>query len=272
MKRWLFLMLVTVPFAAGAIVIRDDVDDARYRIDGSAFPALTDLPGEGHGVLIAPRWVVTAAHAAPMDGMGAEVTVGGRNYAVAGVYLHPGFRRMPAALGDEALATGSAANIHVFLAASDDIALIRLATPVADVEPVALYRGAGEVAQVATLIGKGATGNGAEGLIPGGSHRTALRRACNAITGGNDRYLWYRFDPPPSALPLEGVLGNGDSGGPLVINAQGRWQLVGLGSWITAVPEHALEAGFYGQVVFNVRISRYADWIDRVMSGDDAGR
>ncbi|HEL3863253.1 TPA: trypsin-like serine protease [Stenotrophomonas maltophilia] len=272
MKRWLFLMLVTVPFAAGAIVIRDDVDDARYRIDGSAFPALADLPGEGHGVLIAPRWVVTAAHAAPMDGMGGEVTVGGRNYAVERVYLHPGFRPMPAALGEEALATGSAGKIHAFLAASDDIALIRLATPVADVEPVALYRGAGEVAQVATLIGKGATGNGAEGLIPGGSHRTTLRRAFNAITGGNDRYLWYRFDPPPRALPLEGVLGNGDSGGPLVINVQDHWQLAGLGSWITAVPEHALEAGFYGQVVFNVRISRYAGWIDRVMSGDDAGR
>ena len=118
MKRWLFLMLVTVPFAAGAIVIRDDVDDARYRIDGSAFPALADLPGEGHGVLIAPRWVITAAHAAPMDGMGAEVTVGGRNYAVARVYLHPGFRPMPAALGEEALATGSAGKTHAFLAAS----------------------------------------------------------------------------------------------------------------------------------------------------------
>lgn len=151
-----------------------------------------------------------------------------------------------------------------FLAASDDIALIRLATAAKDVQPVALYRGAAEVAQIAALIGKGATGNGAVGLVPGGPHRTTLRRAYNALTGGNDRYLWYRFDPPPRALPLEGVLGNGDSGGPLVIDDHGTPQLVGLGSWITAVPEHALEAGFYGQVVYNVRVSRYIDWIESI--------
>lgn len=151
-----------------------------------------------------------------------------------------------------------------FLAASDDIALIRLATAAKDVQPVALYRGAAEVAQIAALIGKGATGNGVVGLVPGGPHRTTLRRAYNALTGGNDRYLGYRFDPPPQALPPEGVLGNGDSGGPLVIDDHGTPQLVGLGSWITAVPEHALEAGFYGQVVYNVRVSRDIDWIESI--------
>ncbi|GAE52152.1 hypothetical protein XPR_0020, partial [Xanthomonas arboricola pv. pruni MAFF 301420] len=96
-----------------------------------------------------------------------------------------------------------------------------------------------------------------------------MRRAYNAITGANDRYLWYRFDPPAQGLPLEGVLGGGDSGGPLVVQAQGAWRLIGLGSWITAVPEHALEAGFYGQLVYNVRISRYVTWIDDVMCAAD---
>ncbi|MGF6416858.1 hypothetical protein ABH900_000319 [Stenotrophomonas sp. AN71] len=271
MNRWLFLTFTALPFAVGAVVIRDDVDDARYQIDASVFPALADMPGEGHGVLIAPRWVVTAAHAAPMEGMGAVIAINGKAYGVERVFLHPGYRRMPEALGKEAMATGSASKIHAFLAASDDIALIKLATPVSDVSSVALYRDAAEVTQVAVLIGKGATGNGAVGLVPGGSHRTTLRRAYNAITGGNERYLWYRFDPPPQGLPLEGVLGNGDSGGPLVIDDRGTWQLVGLGSWITAVPEHALEAGFYGQMVYNVRVSRYISWIERVMcEGDGA--
>lgn len=175
---------------------------------------------------------------------------------------------MPEALGKEAMATGSASKIHAFLAASDDIALIRLAAPVSDVPPVALYRGADEVTQVAAVIGKGATGNGAIGLVPGGSHRTTLRRAYNTITGGNERYLWYRFDPPPQGLPLEGVLGNGDSGGPLLIGDHGTPAVVGLGSWITAVPEHALEAGFYGQVVYNVRVSRYLNWIESIIERD----
>lgn len=273
MNRWLFLLCAALPLAAGAVVIRDDVDDARYRIEGSVFPALADMPGEGHGVLIAPQWVVTAAHAAPMEGMGATVTINGSAYGVERVFLHPGYRRMPEALSKEALATGNPSGIHAFLAGSDDIALIRLAAPVNNVRPVALYRGAAEVTQIAALIGKGATGNGAVGLVPGGPHRTTLRRAYNAITGGNDRYLWYRFDAPPHGLPLEGVLGNGDSGSPLLINNHGILQLVGLGSWITAVPEHALEAGFYGQVVYNVRVSRYIDWIESVVrTSDDASR
>ncbi|WP_313281877.1 S1 family peptidase [Stenotrophomonas indicatrix] len=271
MNRWLFLLLAALPFAAGAIVIRDDVDDGRYRIERSDFPALADMPGEGHGVLIAPRWVLTAAHAAPMEGMGATIAINGNAYGVERVFLHPGYRRMPEALGKEAMATGSPSRIHAFLAASDDIALIKLAAPVTDATPVALYRGSAEVTQVAVLMGKGATGNGAVGQLPDAPHRTSLRRAHNTITGGNQRYLWYRFDPPPQGLPLEGVLGSGDSGGPLVVNDHGTWQLVGLGSWITAVPEHALEAGFYGQMVHNVRVSRYVDWIEAVMrQGDDS--
>lgn len=124
MNRWLFLALAALPFTAGAVVIRDDVDDARYQIDASVFPALADMPGEGHGVLIAPRWVLTAAHAAPMEGMEESISINGRAYAVERVFVHPGFRRMPEALGKEALATGNPSRIHAFLAASDDIALI----------------------------------------------------------------------------------------------------------------------------------------------------
>ncbi|MGH8037681.1 MAG: trypsin-like serine protease [Stenotrophomonas sp.] len=269
MKQLLLLACLILPFAASAVVIRDDVDDAKYRIDASEFPALADMPGEGHGVLVASKWVVTAAHAAPMDGMGAKVTIGGHAYKAARVFVHPGYKRMPDALGQEALKSGDPSGIHAFLAGSDDIALIELEAPVENVAPVALYRGMDEVTAVAMLVGKGASGNGALGQNPKDPHRGVLRRAYNAITGANGRYLWYRFDSPAKGLPLEGVLGSGDSGGPLVVQGKQGLQLVGLGSWITAVPEHALEAGFYGQMVYNVRISRYVPWIDGVMCAAD---
>jgi len=265
MKFRLLLALSILPFAANAVVIRSDVDDSKYRIDQSEFPALADMPGEGHGVLIARKWVVTAAHAAPMEGMDAKVTINGKDYNVARVIVHPGFKRMPDALGQEALKTGNPSSIHAFLAGSDDIALIELDTPVEHIAPVALYRGNDEATEVAMFVGRGATGNGVDGQNASSPHRGVLRRAYNSITGANDRFVWYRFDPPAQGLPLEGALGSGDSGGPLVVRKQDGWQLIGLGSWITAAPEHALEAGFYGQVVFNVRISRYSSWIDSVM-------
>lgn len=270
MKRSFFISLFILPFAANALVIRSDVDDSKYRVDRSAFPALADMPGEGHGVLIARKWVVTAAHAAPLGGMDAEVTINGKAYKVARVVAHPGYKRMPDALGQEALRTGDPSNIHAYLANSDDIALIQLETPVEQIAPVALYRGSDEVTEVAMLLGKGATGNGIEGQSPDSPHRGVLRRAYNSITGANARYVWYRFDPAGQGLPLEGVLGSGDSGGPLVMHKQGTWQLIGLGSWIMAVREHALEGGFYGQMVYNVRVSRYLKWIDAVMCEADS--
>ncbi|MFA8518897.1 trypsin-like serine protease, partial [Xanthomonas campestris pv. campestris] len=188
MKMQLLIGLFIMPFAASAVVIRSDIDGSKYRIDPSEFRALADMPGEGHGVLIAPKWIVTAAHAAPMEGMDTEVSINENTYKVRRVIVHPGYKRMPDALGKEALKTGNPSKIHAFLASSDDIALIELDTPVKQVAPIALYRGTTEVTQVAMLVGKGATGNGVEGQIPNAPHRGLLRRAYNAITGANDRY------------------------------------------------------------------------------------
>lgn len=268
MNRYLLLVLLAISSIANAVVIRSDVDDCEYRIPASAFPALADMPGEGHGVLIAPQWVLTAAHAAPMPGMDGTVSIAGIEREVERVIIYPTYTRLPEALVQEALASGNPGKIHQFLAASDDMALIKLAAPVVNVAPVPLYRGNEEVGKIVQLIGKGATGNGADGQLSHGSHRTLLRRAFNAITGAGTRYLWYQFDPPPSGLPLEGILGSGDSGGPVTIGGKGNEQLVGLGSWSKSAPGNGLRLGLYGQVVYNVRVSRYLPWIDCVISAE----
>jgi hypothetical protein len=75
LRPLLIIVLLATSSIVSAIVIRDDVDDAKYRIPAFEFPALVDMPGEGHGVLIAPQWVVTAAHVLPMHDDGWYVVV-----------------------------------------------------------------------------------------------------------------------------------------------------------------------------------------------------
>lgn len=278
MKWNIALCLWAISTAVGAVVIRADVDDAKYRIPASAFPALADMPGEGHGVLIAPQWVVTAAHAAPMqmEGMDDDVSIGGVARKVKRVILHPGYKKVPDQLIKEALASGDLSKVHAFLDSSDDIALIELASPVTDITPVRLYRGNKEVGTTAELVGKGATGNGVKGQDPQSPHRTVLRHAFNVIVGDDPRYVWYRFDAPPSALPLEGITGSGDSGGPLLIGDGSSRQLVGLASWSkypkdhpflrTWTPDRPFVEGLDGEIVNAVRISSYIPWIEGVIS------
>ncbi len=268
-KGFLLLALLTVASStAHAIVIRDDVDDARYRVPATEFPALVDMPGEGHGALIAPQWVLTAAHTLPMHADLKQVVINGSARDVERVVTHPGYRTLPQTLIDQAMASGEAMLIVVFLASGDDVALIKLKTPVTDVAPVVLYSGSDEAGQVAKILGKGATGTGATGHSPNGPNRTELRRAFNRITSAYDRWLCYVFDAPPEAVPLEGALGNGDSGGPVLVEHDGQWLLAGQGSW-KVVQGNVLTArpGRYGQVTCNVRVSHYRDWIQRVMAG-----
>ena len=259
-------LLLAVPSVAGAIVIRDDVDDARYRIPASALPALADLPGEGHGVLISPRWVLTAAHAIAWQPALGEVSIAGVPRRVQRVVIHPGYRKLPQKLVDAALASGDATRLMADVAASDDIALLQLADPVDGVQPIAIHAG-NPMGKVVRIVGKGATGTGVRGHDPQGPNRTELRHAFNTITRAEGRWLEYVFDAPPAALPLEGMAGNGDSGGPMLVNVDGHWELAGLTSWKRVDGNPAtFRPGVYGQTSEGVRLGYYVDWIDDAMA------
>ena len=267
MIRILLLALLLASSTANAIVIRDDVDDSKYRVPGSEFPALVDMPGEGHGVLIAPRWAITAAHTIPSHLTLKQVVINGAPRDVERVVTHPGYKTLPQELVDQAMASGEAMLIVVFLASSDDIALIKLAQPITDVAPVDLHKDSNEPGQIARIIGKGATGTGANGHSPNGPNRTELRRAFNTITSAHDRWLCYLFDEPTRALPLEGSLGNGDSGGPVLLQSGNEWRLAGLGSWkVVHGDVRTARPGRYGQTSCNVRLSHYIGWIESVVS------
>ncbi len=265
---FLLVLALMVPATSGAVVIRHDVDDSEYRVPVSVFPALVDMPGEGHGVLVAPQWVVTAAHTISPDHALRSVTLNGVPRDVERVVTHAGYRRLPQVLIDQAMASGEAMLIVVFLASSDDIALVKLVRPVDDVAPVGLYAEDDEPGRIASILGKGATGTGDAGHSPHGPNRTELRRAFNAITSAHERWLCYVFDEPDNALPLEGTLGNGDSGGPVLLQHGQDWLLAGLGSWKVAQGDvRTARPGRYGQTSCNVRLSHYAGWIEGVISG-----
>ncbi len=236
--------------------------DLRYRIAASAFPALADITGEGHGVLVAPQWVVTAAHAVSWQHAVDVVVVGGTPRAVRRVVVHPGYRKPPQAMIDAALKSGDWAAFFDFIAASDDIALIELAEPVRDVAPARIHAGS-PLGKTVRILGRGATGTGATGHSLQGPNRTDLRHGENKISLSDGRWIAYTFDRPPNALPLEAAAGNGDSGGPILVDVAGEWQLAGITAWKRAkVVGTEICPGHYGETSYGVRLGHYVDWIE----------
>ena len=258
--------LLAVSTSASAVIIRHDVKDSNYRVPASEFPALVDMPGEGHGVLIAPRWVVTAAHTITYQTGIKQVSINGVPRDVDRIFVHPGYKKPPQELLNQALASWDWTLFRAFLSSSDDIALIRLVKPVTDITSVELNKSNDEVGQIVKVLGKGATGNGVIGHEFSDSHRTELRRSYNKITTAHDRWLCFTFDEPSNALPLEGGAGSGDSGGPFLVMNGNNWLLAGMTSWTDAQSTNRTP-GRYGQITCGVRLSHYGTWIESVISG-----
>jgi hypothetical protein len=229
---------------AGAVIIRHDVDDAEYVVPDADYPALVDLiePGDCIGTLIDPSWLLTVAHCAVDLEVGATLLVSGSPHAVAEVVLHPSWQDADAY----------------------DIALVRLADAVTEVDPFPLYRGSEERGAVVTLVGRGVTATGLEGER-GGDTDGKLRRATNVVTAVDDHFIEVAFEraEDEGVTPLEGVGAAGDSGCPVFIDVDGvRW-IAGLNAWGDG--GDGIRVGQYGARDYQTRVSRYLDWIDEVM-------
>jgi len=269
--------------AAYAVVIRHDVADSRYVVPEQSIPSLTNLPSEGHGALIAPRWVVTVAHAVidmrvrpPGD---RYVMINNKRRAVLRIVLYPDYEASSEAWKKvfAQLKSGDAAEwkkrYDNAMASMHDIALIELEYPVDDVAPLPIYRGTAESGQLVEIYGAGATGTDVSGAPQAAPHRDVLRRAENRVTSASGPWLRYVFDCGASALSLEGAIGNGDSGGPLLIKSDGRWALAGLAHGLDGSLEDVLHLragelrqGVCGQTFANTRVSFFAHWIDETVN------
>lgn len=250
-------------FNARAIIMRHDVPEDKYKVAPSEFPALVDLPIEGHGVLIAPSWVVTLASAVANKDIH-EVTINGTPRPIARVVLHPGYKPTP-----REYYSGDATRLLLFERDLDDIAMIELKDPITDVQPALLYRGENERNEVVEIIGKGAAGNGLIGQYSMSPHRGDLRRAFTRVESADGHWIKLRFETKREANPLEGMPANGDEGGPVFLKVRGLLTVVGLMWRLYAVGDLANYRYFvYEDETYETRISHYAPWIDSVMAGE----
>jgi hypothetical protein len=264
---------------SAGIVIRHDRDDAAYLKLAEQFPAVGRLANGGSGTLIAPRWVLTAAHCTMFqETMAFEI--GGKSYPVEKWYCHPaafpGDRRID---GDW------------------DIALLHLAEPVADVEPARLYEAEAasdaEVGKVTTLVGFGRTGGGVEGAIHEAGTKRAGQNVIDAIGGTVGDATWSRnvllfdFDAPAGAPPhspeapaypnrfgdaepldLECGGATGDSGGAAFIDFGEGPRLAGVFSGVSGDRMHVKSGGpdnRYGVYNRLSRVATFTPWLHHVM-------
>ena len=237
-----FALAACLALPAQAILTRADRDDEEYRELAGRYPATASLGAAGGGgVLIAPRWVLTAAHrAAPLRAPKAALSIGGRPHEIQEVFVHPDWTP-----GGEA-----------------DLALVFLRAPVAGVEPVAIYRLADEAGEAARIVGLGATGRiGEAARKSDGQPRAAI----NTVDRVGPRMLGLRLKGPEDASDLQGALAPDEGGAPAYFEAGGRILVGGIASWTHDANRDGV-AGNVGDWENYTRVSAFAGWIDEVMS------
>jgi len=235
----LLSLVLLVPPPVEAIVIRHDRDDGRYIELGERFPAAASVLPDGSGVLIAPQWVLTAAHVARgVARRSPRVEVAGKEYKVAQIFVHPEWSDM----------------------GPHDIALFKLEKPVKGVQPVELYRRDDEAGKQITFVGRGDTGNGLTGPQDQDKKK---RGATNTIDETDADWIFFTFNKSDEATDLEGVSGPGDSGGPALLALNDKLYTLG----VSVFSDGDGGPGRYGIREIYTRVSTHLDWIDSTVSG-----
>jgi hypothetical protein len=243
----LVLAAILLPSTAAAIVTRHDVPDEAYVQKAADLPSYCRMRApDGGGALIAPHWVITAAHLTPDFEVGHRFSCGVEELEVAEIIVHPQY--------DEKVGR-------------HDLALIRLQRA-SKQAPLKLWRGNGETGQIISLIGHWTGGNGLLGVSAEAAK--TLKGATNRVASADEHWLRFSMDPPSdiASTPLEGVSGGGDSGAPAYLTQAGSTYLLGVGSRNLDTNADGIEQN-YGDTDLYVRVSSYAPWIDRVLAGQE---
>lgn len=241
----LFVAVESVP--GTAIVIRHDRNDADYRKLGEGHPWVGSMVPVGNGAvtLIDPSWVVTAAHVA--EGVGPfhrTVRFSGKDYLVDRVVLHPTW------------GTGVEAPELV------DLALMRLATPVTEIQPAGLYPRKDEMGREVLFVGWGDLGNGQTGPT---KRDSVLRGATNVVDEVVGGWISFLFDEPPAGTEFEGISGPGDSGGPALVKEDGKVYIIGVSASNDSSEARGGHCTYLSREYYP-RISTAIPWIEKTLA------
>jgi secreted trypsin-like serine protease len=240
---------------------------------------LGTVNGAASGVLIAPQYIITAAHNVADPSRNIQkpfnIVFGSTTYPISNssqVKVHPNY-------------DGSSFG-------SGDLAIVKLDTPVTGVTPVTRYIGTGEIGKEVVHRGFGVRNGNNDGklgynvidgtanlLNPLGFKNTEQPQA--TITNATPLCLISDYDDGNTSnntltalgsantpMPQEIMVTAGDSGAGLLVRTNNGLRLVGIAVDLAvrdSNTNNTLE-NVYGRVSSYTRISQYKDWIDAQMT------
>lgn len=202
--------------------------------------------------MIAPTWVLTAAHymSKGRPRSGDSVWFENRTYYIKRVIVHPDYS-----------ASGLRGSGSVYA----DLALLELTEPVTGIEPTNLNIAFTELQRPCTLVGFGLSGVIAKGPVPDATDQfEAVKRAgTNTISRIADDIIVTQMHSKQTYTgpTQDAAVGVGDSGGPLLIDVDGQLVIAGVANGFTLGTDDNLLMRKNNEDMY-VRVSPFVNWIE----------